>query len=348
MSKNQVATIAPARLPAPRGLEDSFGMDENAWKVLTEAVFPGAQTAEAVIMALSYCKHRNLDIMRRPVHIVKIYNSELKKEVESVWPSIDLHRTIAHRTRDYAGTDETKFGPMVENTYKGKTRKGDPIGPITVRHPEWAQITVYKFVHGQRVPFPGPRCYFDEFYGERFGARVPNARWERAPVQMLEKVAEAAALRKAFPEEIGGEMTAEEMEGHDYEPHTVHVDAPPQPERPAEIVVSAEEQRAAEEEADRMVREQQMRDSGLWVKEVENEPEAPRVIDEAAEARKNAESWMQKAFVAVNQINDQEALNAFTAKHHATLERLKNEHGDLWKTLDLALTAAGARIATAS
>jgi hypothetical protein len=38
--------------------------------------------------------------------------------------------------------------------------------------------------------------------------------WCRRPFGQIEKCAEAAALRRAFPEEIGNEYTAEEMEGH--------------------------------------------------------------------------------------------------------------------------------------
>src|SRR6185369_500402 len=37
--------------------------------------------------------------------------------------------------------------------------------------------------------------------------------WQERPEGQLEKCAEAAALRRAFPEEIGNELTAEEMTG---------------------------------------------------------------------------------------------------------------------------------------
>src|SRR5256885_16005138 len=42
---------------------------------------------------------------------------------------------------------------------------------------------------------------------------VPNEMWSNRPVGQLEKCAEAGALRRAFPEEIGNALTAEEMEG---------------------------------------------------------------------------------------------------------------------------------------
>jgi hypothetical protein len=42
-----------------------------------------------------------------------------------------------------------------------------------------------------------------------------NDRWSTAKQQMLTKCTEAAALREAFPDELGGTHTAEEMEGQD-------------------------------------------------------------------------------------------------------------------------------------
>jgi hypothetical protein len=58
--------------------------------------------------------------------------------------------------------------------------------------PEWAQVTVYKIMGGQRVAFVGPKVYFKEIFSGEKGLRVPNSRWRQAPIQMLEKCAEAA------------------------------------------------------------------------------------------------------------------------------------------------------------
>ena len=55
---------------------------------------------------------------------------------------------------------------------------------------------------------------------------MPNHVWERRPDGQLEKCAEAAALRRAFPEELGNEYTAEEMEGQLY--YAEREIAPPQ------------------------------------------------------------------------------------------------------------------------
>ena len=63
----------------------------------------------------------------------------------------------------------------------------------------------------KRVEFP-VRVYFREVVGTKKDGTV-NERWTRADVQMHTKCTEAAGLREAFPEEFGGEPTAEEMEG---------------------------------------------------------------------------------------------------------------------------------------
>ena len=49
--------------------------------------------------------------------------------------------------------------------------------------------------------------------GASLKSGAPNDRWKRSPFGQIEKCAEAAALRLAFPEEIGNDYAAEEMEG---------------------------------------------------------------------------------------------------------------------------------------
>ena len=46
--------------------------------------------------------------------------------------------------------------------------------------------------------------------------QVPNATWKKRPKGMLMKCAEAQSLRMAFPDELGGEMTADEMAGQSH------------------------------------------------------------------------------------------------------------------------------------
>lgn len=208
MNAGAVPIQAP-RLPYHPGIAERFpGVDQGAWRVLTDAVFPAAERPESIIMALAYCKARNLDIFKKPVQIVPIYDKRRGGMVDTVWPGIAELRTTAMRTGSFAGFDDTEYGPMIEET----------LGGLHMRYPEWAQCTVYRIVGGQRVPFVGPKTFWIETYATaKRDTKAPNSMWAKRPRGQLEKCAEAAALRRAFPEEIGNEYAAEEIEGQGFE-----------------------------------------------------------------------------------------------------------------------------------
>lgn len=238
---SQQMTIHEPRLPYHPGLGDEqFGcIDRSMWRLLCDSVYPGAQTVEGIALAIRYCRVRKLDIMKRPVHVVPVWNAKLNRSVELVWPGIAEYRTTAARTGQYAGCDATEFGPKIEGVFEGtidKWKDRQKIGTETVKASitfhEWSRVTVYRLIGGVRCSFPGPMVYFEEIYSRfRSGCDVPNDRWQKSPNGMLEKCAEAAALRKAFPEEIGAEPTAEEMEGKIIDTETTSVLPPMTPEQ---------------------------------------------------------------------------------------------------------------------
>jgi phage recombination protein Bet len=198
--------LAGPRLPYHPAIEERFGIDRATWKVLTDVLFPAAEAPESIIMAVSYCKARKLDIMKKPVHIVPVWDKKRSKMVDSVWPSIAEVRITAMRTGQYAGNDETVFGPDKTVTLAG----------VEVTFPEWAQFTVYRMVGGARCAFVGPKVRWTEFYAKaKRDTIAPNDMWRTKPYSQLEKCAEAGALRRAFPEEVGNDPTAEEMEGQE-------------------------------------------------------------------------------------------------------------------------------------
>lgn len=227
MAANQqgtaLATIGQPRLPYHPAFEQYHEITPSQWKVLTETIFPGAKTPEIIIVAKEYCKSLHLDVMRKPVHIVPIWDSDKKAEVETVWLGIDYLRTIAHRTGGYAGTDETEWGEDETRHFVALDKQGKKVDEFDLTIPQWAQITVYRMVQGHRVAFPGPRVRWIEAYASRKGG-APNSMWRKRTFGQLEKCAEAAALRKAFPEELGEHYIAEEGPGiyqRAPQPHTV-------------------------------------------------------------------------------------------------------------------------------
>jgi phage recombination protein Bet len=218
---DQLPALRASRLPWHPVMEE-YGVQKTDWQALVEAVFPGAQTLDSIRLALSYCKRRNLDPFKKVIHIVPVWDSEQRKYVDTIWPGIAELRTTAFRTQQYAGADPTEFGDIVEQTWQDGNRV------IKITYPAWAQLTVYRLVGGQRVPVPGPRVYWVETYSAAGRSDVPNARWQRAPFQMLEKCAEAAALRRAFPEELGDEHAVDEAGAftRDVTPPSPDVDQP--------------------------------------------------------------------------------------------------------------------------
>lgn len=219
-TSKKVVVIAPTRLPYHPALAE-LDCDKAMWRFLCESLYPSAKSIEGIAMALRYCKARGLDIMKKPVHVVPVYSSSKKGMIELVWPGIGDYRTTASRTGEYAGCDATECGPLIKKVFTGlldKWESGRKSGQEEIKSSldfhEWMRVTVYRIIKGIRVPFHGPKVYFEEIYSRvKHDCPVPNDRWQRAPNGQLEKCAEAAALRKAFPEEIGSEPTAEEMEG---------------------------------------------------------------------------------------------------------------------------------------
>lgn len=175
------------------------------WHTLAKSLYPGARP-ESVLLVIDYCRARNLDPLKKPCHIVPMEVTDArtgKKEWRDVvLPGIYELRTTAQRTGAYLGHTKPEYGPMIEHA--------------GVTAPEWCEMTMRRAVGSHVAEFP-VRVYFREVCGVRWDkdekAYRANSRWAKAPIQMLTKCTEAAGLREAFPDEIGGEMAAEEIEG---------------------------------------------------------------------------------------------------------------------------------------
>jgi phage recombination protein Bet len=231
---NAVAQIQPSRLPISPAIAREFDIQPTEWRVLVDQLFPAAKSVESVMMALAYCRKRNLDIFKKPVHIVPMWSAAKGQMVETVWPGIAEIRTTASRTGEYAGIDAVEFGPMVERTFTGTIGKGQREENVTkkVRFPEWASVVVYRMVGGERCAYHA-KVFWEETFATIGKSEVPNDMWAKRPRGQLDKCVEAAALRKAFPEELGNTYAAEEMEGRTIEGDAVERAAsPPAPKPP--------------------------------------------------------------------------------------------------------------------
>lgn len=198
---NNVVEMRDTNLPVPASKR---GITEAQWVTLRTSLFPGAKP-ESVILVWEYCKSRGLDPMKKPCHIVPMWIKDQNGDGamrDVIMPGIYEYRTTANRTGEYMGHSRPEYGPMIE--------------VLGTSVPEWCSMTVYRWnkASAQKVEFP-VTVYFTESCATRKDKKTCevslNDRWGKAPRQMLTKCTEAAGLREAFPDELGGEHTAEEM-----------------------------------------------------------------------------------------------------------------------------------------
>lgn len=149
-----------------------------------------------------------------------------RKGALSVQTSIDGFRLVADRTGLYGGQDDAVYD--TEDT----------------QHPNKATVTVYKLNprNGERMPVTASARWSE------YGSSGPM--WSRMGYLMLAKCAEALALRKAFPQELSGLYTTEEMMQADNQPnHRERIDvAVSEYSQPEPIVEEAPKEQKTQEE----------------------------------------------------------------------------------------------------
>ncbi|MBD5633903.1 MAG: phage recombination protein Bet [Candidatus Eremiobacteraeota bacterium] len=153
----------------------------------------GATDMELALF-LQTAKHRGLDVFARQIHFVKRRQKRGDKwvEVGTMQTGIDGFRLIADRTGKYDGQDEVEF---------------EYIDPARRAIPHRATVRVYR--KDMSRPVSGT-AYWAE-YADTYDDGNPRGMWKKMPHLMLAKTAEALALRKAFPENLSGLYTEDEM-----------------------------------------------------------------------------------------------------------------------------------------
>ena len=166
-----------------------YNQDQIA--LIKSQIAPKANNDELKLF-LYQCQRTGLDALSRQIYAIHRWNSSQGREVMSIQTSIDGFRVIAERSGDYAGQDEPDF--ITDD--KGKLI--------------CAKVKVYRFRNDQRYCAAVGVAYWDE-YVQLDKNGNPSGLWKKMPHVMLSKVAEALALRKAYPQDLSGLYTAEEM-----------------------------------------------------------------------------------------------------------------------------------------
>ena len=178
--------------------------ESELMEVLRNSLYPGASDA-SIKVVIGYCKVSNLDPMRKPVHIVPMWDQKSGGMRDVIMPGIGAYRVDASKSGQHAGTSEPEFGPEVMETIDG----------VTISYPQWCRVTVKRLLaDGQVAEYPAVERWKENYAvkGGKEKSQAPNAMWFKRPYAQLAKCSEAQALRKAFPE-VGSAPTADEMEG---------------------------------------------------------------------------------------------------------------------------------------
>jgi len=183
-----------------------YGFDDEQIKVIKATIAPGVSDAELALF-LMVCQKSGLDPFSRQIYLSERTSSDgrggwiTKRSPET---TIDGFRVIAERSGKYAG----QTAPM----WCGQDAQWKDVW-LASEPPSAAKVGVL------RTDFMEP-IYAVALYSEyvqRKKARAdgtpgdPNSMWQKMAANQLAKCAESLALRKAFPRDLSGFYSREEL-----------------------------------------------------------------------------------------------------------------------------------------
>lgn len=161
-------------------------------QLLKETICKGSTNDEFELFVHA-CKRTGLDPFMKQIHAVKRWDAKLNREAMSIQTGIDGYRLIAERTGKYMAGQE----PTYVHDASGK------LVSATAYVKRWGPDGTWHTV--------GATAYYEEYVQTKKDG-TPMAMWAKMPRGQLGKCAESLVLRKAFPADLSGVYTKEEMD----------------------------------------------------------------------------------------------------------------------------------------
>lgn len=187
----------------------AVGAEQTAWTEQQLAVLRSVGVSEDVTAAeltafLHESQRTGLDPFSRQIYLIGRKDKKAGREVFRSQTGIDGYRVVAHRAARRDGVSLS----YADTVWCGPDGVWREVW-LWEKPPLAAKVTVYR--DGQ--PFPAVATLGE--YAARYPSGDLYPMWAKMPATMLAKCAEACALRKAFPFDLAGIYTAEEMDQAD-------------------------------------------------------------------------------------------------------------------------------------
>lgn len=171
---------------------------QDKMQILGDVIAPGLDATQLEVFALA-CNRTKLDPFAKQICAVTRWDSELGRNKMTIQTTIDGFRVIAERTGKYAGRKPFEWCGPDGKWVEVWLEKGPPAA---------ARARVL------RKDFPEPLvaiARYKAYCATKQGGQ-PTYMWQKMDAEQLAKCAEALALRTAFPQELSGLYTEDEME----------------------------------------------------------------------------------------------------------------------------------------